>query len=91
MDANYTQNQDQPLLWNKYDDSDIDALLSETQLVKFYQEVGGRRVIQKIITHLKNHNCNGMAVQSTGEDIWKLSIRKKDIKIANEIADSKIE
>lgn len=54
--------QEQPIHWNKFDDTDIAALLDGSQKIKFYREVGERRVIQKIIDHLKQNDCDGMWV-----------------------------
>jgi hypothetical protein len=90
LDAQYPQYQNQPVHWNKFDNTDIDDLISESQLIKFYREVGERRIIQKIIQHLNSHNCKGMGVQSEGKDVWVLSIQKKDVKIACEIAQQNI-
>ncbi|MCU0333353.1 MAG: hypothetical protein MUE91_11985 [Ignavibacteriaceae bacterium] len=90
MMASYPQYQNQPIQWKKFDDTDIDALMSENQMIKFYQEVGARRVIQKIFDHLRKHKCTGMSVQSIAKDVWLLSILKKDIHIASEIAKSNV-
>jgi len=86
MRASFPQYQAQPIYWNKFDDTDIDILMSESQRVNFYQEVGERQVIQKIIDHLKKHKCTGMSIQAIAEDVWVLSIQKKDIPIASEVA-----
>jgi hypothetical protein len=91
FENDYPQHRNRPVVWNKFDDTDIDALLYENQRVRFYQEVGGRRVIQKIVTHLNKHNCNGMGVYSIAEGVWELSILRKDIPIASEIAERNID
>lgn len=88
MRAFYPQYQNQPIHWQKYDDTDIDTLMDEIQLVPFYLECGGRRIIQKIVSHMNQQNCSGMAVQSISEDQWLLSIQTKDIPIASEVIKS---
>jgi hypothetical protein len=90
MNDVYPQYQNHPLHWNKFDDIDIDALMSESQMVKFYREVGGRRIIQKIVAHLNKNHCDGMQVQSIAKDTWVLSIQKKDVQIAGEIAEKNV-
>jgi hypothetical protein len=89
--SSYPQYSNQPIQWNKYDDADIDALISDNQRVHFYQEVGSRRVIQKIFDHLQKHKCYWMMVQSIANDVWLLSILKKDTQIASEISKSNME
>lgn len=86
MKAEYRQYQNQPTIWNKFDDTDIEALVEASQKVEFYREIGERRVIQKIVSHLQQKKCNGMWVHSVAKDTWILSIQKKDIAIASEIA-----
>jgi hypothetical protein len=81
---------DQTLHRIKYDDTDINVLLEECQRINFYREIGGRRIIQRIVTHLQQHNCRGMGVHSEAKDIWLLSIRKKDIPLASEIAEQNV-
>jgi hypothetical protein len=90
MDAFYPQYLNRPIHWIKYDDTDIDALLDECKKVEFYREFGGRRIIQKIFDHLRQHNCHGMSVRSETEDTWLLSIKKKDISLASEIAEQNV-
>jgi len=90
MDAVYPQYANRPVHWIKYDDTDIDTLLAERQEIDFYREIGGRRIIQRIITHLKQHNCSGMSVRSVAKDTWLLSINKKDVSLASEIAEQNI-
>ena len=87
MNTVYPQYQQVPTEWELFDDTDIDALIAGSQRVKFYKEVGERRIIQKIVTHMKQHNCDGMWVQPVEKGSWLLSIQKKDIQIASEIAE----
>lgn len=87
MDNIPPQYSNRPVHWIKYDDTDIDALLDEYRRIDFYRETGGRRIIQRIVTHLRKHNCSGMLVHSEAKDTWLLSIRKKDIPLASEIAE----
>lgn len=90
MEANYPQYSNRPVHWIKYDDTDIDAVLEECQKIEFYREISGRRIIQRILTHLKQHNCNGMSVHSEAKDTWVLSIKKKDIPLASEVAEQNV-
>lgn len=91
MEADYPAYKEQPTAWNKYDDTDIDALIDESQGVKYYEEVGSRRTIQKIVSHLNTKNCNGMGVHSTDDGKWVLYIQKKDIPIASEVLSRNVE
>ncbi len=63
---------------------------SDDEIVKYYLEVGERRIIQKVIEHLKKNNCDGMTVNLIAKDTWLLSIRKKDYHIAYEIASQNV-
>jgi hypothetical protein len=90
MNAVYPQYQNQPVYWIKYDDTDIESLVDDSQMVEFYRETGERKVIQQIVAYLKQNNCNGMWVRSAAKGTWILSIQKKDVPIASEIAKQNI-
>ncbi len=72
-------------------DDEVDFYQEVDEIVKFYLEVGDRRIIQKVIEHLKKNNCDGMRVSLIAKDTWLLSIRKKDIQIAYEIASQNVD
>ena len=91
MNLHFNKYENLPIYWNKFDDTDIDDLIAGSRRVKFYQEVGGRRIIQKIVNHLQTNNCNGMVVQLIAKDTWLLSIKLRDIPIASEIATRNVE
>ena len=54
-------------------------------IVPYFREVGTRRTIDKITSHLQKSGATGMHVQSIGEDNWQLAIRRKDFRTAREI------
>lgn len=78
------QNPDRQILWQKLDDTDVEKLIADSRLVRYYQETGERQVIQKVLDHLKSRGCRGMVVQMYGENTWELSVWKKDVEIAQE-------
>jgi hypothetical protein len=65
---------------------EIETTLGEGyQRVLFYRESGSRRIIQKIVDHLKARGAHAMWVRSTADNEWELLIRRKDFPIAGEI------
>jgi len=60
-------------------------------IVPYFREVGSRRIIGKITSHLQKSNATRFHVQSIGEDKWQLSIRKKDFQTAREVIAPNVE
>lgn len=56
----------------------------------YYCEKATRKVIQKILEHLKQRGANGMWVRATSDDEWTLYIRNKDFQLADEIVHSNV-
>jgi hypothetical protein len=91
MTTTTMQDPDKQIPWQKYDDTDVEKLIADSRLVRYYQETGERRVIQQITDHMKTRGCVGMTVQRDGKDNWVLSVWKKDEEIAREIAQKNIQ
>jgi hypothetical protein len=90
MDTYFPQYQDHPIQWNKYDDTDIAALLDGIQIIPYYREVGGRRMIQRIVSYMHLHNCDGMQVALEAGETWLLSVQKRELSVAKEIAEPNV-
>ena len=60
-------------------------------IVPYFREVGSRRTIDKIASHLHRSNATGFHVQSIGEDKWQLAIRRKDVRTAREVIPPNVE
>ncbi len=60
----------------------------EEETYPYYEEVDGRRTIQSIYDHLRRKGCKGMTVskKSASPDVWRISIRRRDIPLALEVA-----
>jgi hypothetical protein len=70
---------------------DIEERFGENyRLVLFYEEMAERRIIQRILEHLKRRGAHGMHVGSDGHNKWQLHIRKKDLPIASEVIASNV-
>jgi hypothetical protein len=67
-----------------------ERLWEDYHLVVFYGEMGERRIIQRILEHLRHRGAHGMQVGSDGHNYWQLRIRKKDVPIASEFITSNV-
>jgi hypothetical protein len=56
----------------------------------FYREVGSRRLIGKIQSHLQKAGAGSIWVRSSGSNDWEIVIRRKDFPVAEEIAASNV-
>jgi len=91
MDSTIEQYPDRQIRWEKYDDTNVERLTADSRLVRYYQETGERRVIQRMLEHMTRRGCGGMSVQLVGENAWELSIWMKDVETAQEFISSNID
>ena len=70
---------------------DIERRLGpDYQIALYYREVGSRRIIGKITSHLSKHGALHMWVRSAGNEDWELCIRRKDFRLASEVVESNV-
>jgi len=91
MDSTIEQYPDRQIRWEKYDDTNVERLTADSRPVRYYQETGERRVIQRMLEHMTRRGCGGMSVQLVGENAWELSIWMKDVETAQEFISSNID
>jgi len=75
---------------NRIADTVDRQLGDEYQCEVYYREAGSRRIIGKITAHLMKQGAQHVWVRSTGTGDWELVIRRKDFKLADEVARSNV-
>jgi hypothetical protein len=72
--------------------SEVDKLLgSKYDPIIYFQEVGGRRMVGKIHSHLVANGARRVWVRSTGNNDWEIVIRRKDAELAGQVVPSNTE
>lgn len=64
----------------------VDKLLgSKYDRIIYFREVGGRRVVGRIHSHLVANGAQHVSVRSTGNNEWEIVIRRKDADLARQV------
>jgi hypothetical protein len=72
--------------------NEVDKLLgSKYDRILYFREVGGRRAVGQIHSHLVANGARHVWVRSTGNNEWEIVIRRKDAELARQVVPSNIE
>ena len=80
-------------MWLSLRVSHLTLWWGEDEAIPYYREIGSRRVIQRIVDHLRNSSCRSMWVSKECEspEIWVLRVRPSDFECAQKVVPSNIE